>query len=221
MALSTSSEDYLKAIWKINEWQKKPASSGQLAKALELSPSTVSEGVARLVSLGLVQHAPYGAVRLTEDGRQQAARMVRTHRLIETGLVEILGYSWDEVHEEAEHLEHAVSDLFVERLDLRLGHPSRDPHGDLIPHPDEFVAHTQTPVTLAHLSAGATAHVERVSDKDSELLVHLKEAGIAPGITLTVQAVSEADQRIDIVRDGANRSIPLAAAAAVIVTQER
>ena len=129
MALSASHEDYLRAIWKLGEWQEKPVTPGDLTRTLGLSPSTVSEGVQRLVSMGLVRHARYGNVSLTKAGRDEAARMVRIHRLIETGLMTIFGYLWDEVHDEAEHLEHAVSATFVERLDAALGHPRHDPHG--------------------------------------------------------------------------------------------
>ena len=129
MGLSTSHEDYLRAIWKLNEWQDHPVTSGELTRALGLSPSTVSEGVQRLVTMGLVRHARYGKISLTEEGRMQALRLVRAHRLIETALVMWLGYSWDEVHEEAEHLEHAVSETFVCRLDAALGRPRYAPPG--------------------------------------------------------------------------------------------
>ena len=107
-----------------------------LATRLGVGASTVSETVRRLADSGLVTHQPYGAVELTADGERHALAVVRRHRLIETFLVEMLGYGWDEVHDEAEVLEHAVSDLFVERLAARLGHPTRDPHGDPIPGPD-------------------------------------------------------------------------------------
>ena len=220
MTLSASNEDYLKAIWKINEWQEEPVTSGQLAKTLGLSPSTVSEGVSRLASLGLVRHAPYGAVRLTEEGQQQAARMVRTHRLLETGLVQIFGYSWDEVHDEAERLEHAVSDLFVERLDHRLGHPGRDPHGDLIPAPDEFETPKHIPISLAAAERGGTVCVERVSDRESDVLVYLQGAGIVPGMSVTVELDQPDPHLLAIVSAGIRSTIPLTAARAVIIANQ-
>ena len=107
-----------------------------LATRLGVGASTVSETVRRLADSGLVTHQPYGAVELTADGERHALAVVRRHRLIETFLVEVLGYGWDEVHDEAEVLEHAVSDLFVERIAAQLGHPRRDPHGDPIPGAD-------------------------------------------------------------------------------------
>ncbi|MGO1637595.1 metal-dependent transcriptional regulator [Ancrocorticia populi] len=217
MGLTNSNEDYLKAVWKINEWQEEPVSSGQLAKALDLSRSTVSEGVGRLVALGLVRHAPYGAVRLTSEGKRQAARMVRAHRLIETALVQIFDYSWDEVHEEAERLEHAVSDRFIERLDHKLGHPERDPHGDRIPAPHEFEAHSQVPVSLIGAQPGATVRVERVSDDHSDVLVYLESAGIVPGIEVTVETAQPDPTVLSITCAGVRSTLPRAAAQAVII----
>ncbi|MGO1591629.1 MAG: metal-dependent transcriptional regulator [Ancrocorticia sp.] len=216
MPLSTSNEDYLKTIWNINEWQETPVTSGQLVKTLGLSPSTVSEGVARLSALGLVRHAPYGAVRLTGEGQQEAARMVRAHRLLETGLVQLFGYSWDEVHDEAERLEHAVSDLFIERLDHKLGHPARDPHGDIIPAPNQSEVPRQIPVTLATAEPGTTVHVKRVSDNDSDVLVYLEGAGIVPGIAVTVEKSQSDPQLLAITLGDVHAIIPLAAARAVV-----
>jgi DtxR family Mn-dependent transcriptional regulator len=193
MGLTASNEDYLRAIWKLEEWQDHPATSGELARALGLSPSTVSEGVSRLVSLGLVRHAPYGAISLTDEGRKQAARMVRIHRVLETGLVQLFGYSWDEVNAEAEQLEHAVSDLFIERLDAALGHPQRDPHGDIIPLPSgeipDTVAAPDEQIRLCDLAVGEGGRVERVSDTDSDVLVYLDELGVVPGTRLRVTGV--------------------------------
>ena len=187
MALSTSGEDYLRAIWKLGEWQDKPVSSGQLAKALGLSPSTVSEGVSKLVTKGLVRHAPYGAISLTEDGRLQAARMVRIHRLLETGLVELFGYSWDEVHDEAEVLEHAVSDRMLDRIDAKLGFPTRDPHGDPIPAADGQVP-TPPARQLSACSDGDAGTVARISDHDPEMLRYFDSVGITLDSHLRVVA---------------------------------
>ena len=221
MALSTSGEDYLRAIWKLGEWQDKPVSSGQLAKALGLSPSTVSEGVSKLVTKGLVRHAPYGAISLTEDGRLQAARMVRIHRLLETGLVELFGYSWDEVHDEAEHLEHAVSDKFIERLDRTLGHPERDPHGDVIPAADgSYLVEDEHLHSLIDIQPGTTARIDRVSDRDSEVLIYLESVGLVPGVDITVIDVRRSVGLLSLQLDGETLDISLAAARAVIVRPE-
>lgn len=205
MALTTSSEDYLRAIWKLSEWQDKPVSTGQLAKALGLSPSTVSEGVAKLAGMGLVRHAPYGAISLTDDGRRQAARMVRIHRLLETGLVEIFGFSWDEVHDEAEHLEHAVSDKFIERLDRALGHPERDPHGDVIPAADgTYPVDSNSLHTLADVNPGEAVLIDRVSDHDSDVLVYLESVGLTPGTELRVLEVRRTVGLMTVARENAN-----------------
>lgn len=219
MALRASHEDYLRAIWKLNEWQDHPVTSSELAKTLKLSPSTVSEGVGKLVDLGFIRHAPYGAISLTEKGRAEAARMVRIHRLLETGLVKIFGYSWDEVHAEAEHLEHAVSDLFIERLDSALGHPKRDPHGDVIPDPElrECEPVTETRI-LSSLEPGFTGYIDRVSDTDSEVLVYLEGEGLIPGTNIAVTGVVRSVGLLELDVDGSCLRIPLTAARAVIVS---
>jgi DtxR family Mn-dependent transcriptional regulator len=134
--LSTSTQNYLKAIWSLQEWSNDPVTPSSMAAKTGVKLSTASDAVRKLTDQGLVEHNPYGAVTLTEEGRLHAVAMVRRHRLIETFLVEVLDYSWDQVHDEAESLEHAVSDFMVERLDEHLGHPHRDPHGDPIPSAD-------------------------------------------------------------------------------------
>src|SRR5919197_2480460 len=131
-SLTRSVEDYLKAIYRLSP-SGRPASTSEIAHLLELSAPSVSGMVKRLSELGLLEHVPYKGVQLTAEGRRAALRMVRRHRLIESYLVDFLGYSWDTVHAEAERLEHAVSDTLVERMAAALGHPSFDPHGDPIP----------------------------------------------------------------------------------------
>lgn len=134
--LTTVAQDYLKTIWTAQEWSHEKVSTKLLAERIGVSASTASESIRKLADQGLVNHEKYGAVTLTEAGRNAALQMVRRHRLMETFLVNELGYSWDEVHDEAEVLEHAVSDLMVDRIDAKLGHPTRDPHGDPIPAAD-------------------------------------------------------------------------------------
>lgn len=172
--LSRMTQDYLQAVWKCTEWSTEPVTVNDLSTKLEVTMSTVSSGIKRLVADGLLHHERYGGVELTATGRAAALQMVRRHRLLETYLVERLGYSWDEVHDEAEHLEHAVSDLFVERVAEDLGHPARDPHGDAIPAPDGSV--TAPPATqLASLAAGECGTLSRISDEDPDLLRYLDE----------------------------------------------
>src|SRR3982750_441989 len=134
-SLTRSVEDYLKAIYQLSP-QGRPASTSEIAQLLALSHPSVTGMVKRLSEHGLLEHVPYRGVQLTEEGRRAALRMVRRHRLIEAYLVEFLGYSWDAVHDEAERLEHAVSDTLVERMATSLGHPNADPHGDPIPAAD-------------------------------------------------------------------------------------
>ena len=134
--LTPVAQDYLKVIWTAQEWSREKVSTKMLAEKIGVSASTASESIRKLAEQGLVDHAKYGAVTLTEVGRQAALAMVRRHRLLETFLVNELGYAWDEVHDEAEVLEHAVSDRLVARIDAKLGFPRRDPHGDPIPASD-------------------------------------------------------------------------------------
>ncbi len=134
--LSSTAQDYLKLIWSATEWASTPMTVTAMAERLGVRPSTVSVGIKKLVKQGLVKHAPYGSIELTDAGGEHAVAMVRRHRLLETFLVNMLGYGWDEVHDEAEILEHAVSEKLIERIDRKLGHPTRDPHGDPIPTAD-------------------------------------------------------------------------------------
>lgn len=156
-----------------------------LASRMCVSPSTVSEAVRKLADQGLVDHARYGSITLTEAGRRAAIGMVRRHRLIETWLVEEMGYGWDEVHDEAEVLEHAVSDLLVERIDAKLGRPSRDPHGDPIPTIDGTIP-APPAVPLSDFVAGQKGHVTRISDSDPDMLRYFDSIGITLDLSITM-----------------------------------
>ena len=171
-APSSSIEDYVKVIYSFTEWQDKPITSSQLAQRLGVANSSVSEMVRKLKDQGLVDHKPYSAITLTADGIRLALSMVRRHRLIETYLVQELGYSWDEVHDEAELLEHAVSDTFIERMARKLGNPLRDPHGDPIPAADGTV-HMPHAHRMSELDDGHTGRITRISDDNPELLRYL------------------------------------------------
>ncbi len=174
---SSTVEDYLKVIYSHTEWQETPITGSQLAARLGLVPSRVTEMIKKLASQGLVRHAPYGAITLTDAGRAEALRMVRRHRLVETWLVDGFGYSWDEVHDEAEVLEHALSDRLLAAIDAQLGHPRRDPHGDPIPDADGVVVRPDA-VLAAELPAGTRGRVARISDRDPEVLRRLREERI-------------------------------------------
>ncbi|HUR94750.1 MAG TPA: metal-dependent transcriptional regulator [Gemmatimonadales bacterium] len=183
--LTRSSEDYLKAIYRLSP-EGRPASTSDIAHLLELSPPSVSGMVKRLSELGLLEHVPYKGVQLTGAGRRVALRMVRRHRLIEAYLVQFLGYSWDTVHVEAERLEHAVSDTLVERMSAALGHPSVDPHGDPIPDADGSIRELASRA-LADISVGQTVEIRRVDDSDPERLRYLAALGLMPGVVVTLR----------------------------------
>lgn len=171
----TAVEDYVKVIYSHTEWQPDLITTGLLAAWLGLAASSVTEMVKKLVAQGLAVHEPYGAIELTRDGTALALRMLRRHRLIETWLVQRIGYRWDEVHDEAEVLEHAVSDRLLNALDAQLGHPTRDPHGDPIPAADGTVV---VPHALLLADAPLGGLVLRISDRDPLLLRHLEAEGI-------------------------------------------
>jgi DtxR family Mn-dependent transcriptional regulator len=185
--LSPSTQDYLKAIWSLGEWDPSAVTVTALAERLGVRTSTASDGLRKLAEQGFLEHAPYGAISLTPAGTRVALAMVRRHRLLESYLASELGYSWDEVHAEAESLEHAVSDAFIARIDAVLGHPSRDPHGDPIP-PASGDPVLPDAVQLSTLAPGTTAVVARISDASSERLRAFAEAGILPDAVVTVDA---------------------------------
>lgn len=181
--LSASSQNYLKAIWSLGEWSDTPVTASALAARVGVKLSTASDAVRKLASQGFIEHTPYGSVSLTPQGQAFAVAMVRRHRLIESFLVEVLGYRWDQVHDEAETLEHAVSDFMVERMDEFLEHPERDPHGDPIPRADGTVNRPDA-VLLTELASDQRARVERISDDDPQLLQYFAEHGIGYGTIL-------------------------------------
>lgn len=183
--LSSMAQDYLKLIWKCQEWSDDPVSTNALAGRLGVSPSTVSGNIKKLASLGLIDHTPYGAIQLSRRGHDAAVQMVRRHRLLETYLVVRLGYGWDEVHDEAENLEHSVSQLFIDRIDADLGHPGRDPHGDPIPDP---AGRMERPVArqLSQAEPGDCGYIARILDDDAELLRYLDEQRLVLDTHVTV-----------------------------------
>ena len=179
-----SVEDYLKAIYRLSG-EDRPASTSDIAQRLELSPASVSGMIKRLSEQGLLEHAPYRGVRLTADGRRVALRVVRRHRLIESYLVRFLQYDWDTVHDEAERLEHAVSDALVERLAAALGHPAFDPHGDPIPAADGTIEDVSvTPLT--ELRRGDRCRIARVAISDEDRLRYVGALGLRPGAVVDI-----------------------------------
>ena len=184
---TTSVEDYAKTIYGLAEWEGAAVTASALAKTLGVSNPSVTLMVRKMAELGLVEHRPYAPIALTEAGRALALAMVRRHRLIETWLVRELGYGWDEVHDEAERLEHAVSETFVDRLDVRLGYPRVDPHGDPIPGPDLELNYPETQL-LCRVPASAQVRLEQVDDGVPDALAALDTYRVPIGAQVTVRA---------------------------------
>jgi DtxR family transcriptional regulator, Mn-dependent transcriptional regulator len=183
--LSRSVEDYLKAIYSLVE-HGEPASTSSIAGVLDVQPASVSGMVKRLAESALVEHVPYKGVRLTEQGSREALRIVRRHRVLESYLAARLGYSWDDIHEEAERLEHAASDKLIDRMAEALEDPRHDPHGSPIPTRGGEIEVTRYP-TLAEVQAGDSVEVRSVQDEDAERLRYLEAQGLMPGARLRVE----------------------------------
>ncbi|MBE3075057.1 MAG: metal-dependent transcriptional regulator [Actinobacteria bacterium] len=195
-SLTAPVEDYLKAIYTIGRGSG-AAATNEIAQRLALAPASVSGMVRRLADQGLLAYERYHGVKLTESGRRAALRTLRRHRVIEAYLARALGYPWDRVHDEAERLEHAVSDELVDRMAATIGEPVVDPHGAPIPTRDGAVDETEY-TSLAELSVGASGVVARVTGKDPELLRYLGELSIRPGRKVTVKARAPFDGPITL-----------------------
>jgi DtxR family Mn-dependent transcriptional regulator len=184
--LSRSVEDYLKTIYCLTE-RGEAASTSKVADALDVSPASVSGMVKRLAEAGWVEHLPYRGVTLTRQGTREALRILRRHRILETYLTQRLGYAWDDVHAEAERLEHAASDDLIDRMATALHHPSHDPHGAPIPtRGGEIEAQDLEP--LAQGQPGQRVCVRAVQDDDPARLRSMEARGLLPGVWLQVEA---------------------------------
>ena len=214
---SLTVENYLKAIYQLCSHSQQPATTGQLAQALEVSPGSVTAMLKSLHQQGLVHYQPYEGVRLTEQGQREALRVLRRHRLLELFLVQTLGMSWDEVHAEAEHLEHAASDKLIDRIDEFLGHPEFDPHGDPIPKPDGSVHAPQTQ-RLTECAPGQRVRVARVLDQSQEFLRFVSQCGLTPGREWTVQQRNDLSGVIVLAQGEQQVALSVQAAACVLVT---
>lgn len=210
---SLTIENYVKAIYQISSGAEgKAATTGQLAEALAVSPGTVTSMLKTLSESGLAEYIPYEGARLTDSGRMLALRVLRRHRLIELFLVHTLKLTWDEVHDEAENMEHAVSDLLIDRIDAFLGRPATDPHGDPIPKADGTVAGAST-CCLSQLSVGSPFRIVRVVDQTPEFLRYLTEAGLALNATGTVRANRAESGTITVEIDGLETTLAHSVAA--------
>ena len=178
--VTSAVEDYAKAIYALETREDAAVSTNALAERLGVTPASASSMVKKLAALGLVRHEPYRGVRLTPQGLKVALEVIRHHRLLERYLAEELGVPWDRVHDEAEVLEHVLSEELEELIAAKLGHPTRDPHGDPIPTPDLRI--DEGPTTALHdVEPGAQGVFVRVSDSDPEMLRYLAAHGIKPG----------------------------------------
>jgi DtxR family Mn-dependent transcriptional regulator len=185
---SEAVEDYVKSIYALERRGGAAVATTALSERLGVAPSSVTAMLHRLDEMGLVTHERYRGVRLTPDGEKLALEVIRHHRLIEAFLVEALDMPWDLVHDEAEVLEHYISEDLERRIAARLGDPTRDPHGDPIPSPELDVAADST-VPLIEVEAGRAARFARVSDSDPEMLRYLDELGIRPGVSLALVGI--------------------------------
>ncbi|MFC4449520.1 metal-dependent transcriptional regulator [Halorussus aquaticus] len=188
--LSDVMEDYLKSIYALQKEDGGPVSTSAIADYLDVTPPTVTSMVEKLEDRGLVEREKYKGVELTAEGETVALEVLRHHRLLESYLTEHLDYSWSEVHEEADTLEHHISEEFEQRVADALGDPEVDPHGDPIPSADLAPLETDDATPLSDHDAGDRLVVARVSDRDEEELRYLADAGIAPGTELDVLDVA-------------------------------
>ena len=196
--LSEAVQDYLKAIYVISP-EGGPTSTNQIAERLNVAPASVTGMLKRLAALDppLIVYNKHHGASLTEEGRQVSLQILRKHRLLELFLVQVLGYSWDEVHEEAERLEHAISFRFSDRLALLLGEPDYDPHGDPIPSRDLNLPVRST-IPLGEVQPGQQAVVRRVASSNPALLRYLSDLGVLPGAQLKVIETIPFDRTIHI-----------------------
>lgn len=195
--LSSSQEDYLKQIYLLGDGIDS-VSTRDLSERLGVRPASVTGMVLRLAEQRLVVHEPYRGVRLTDDGRRVALEMLRHHRLLETFLEQVLGYGWDEVHDEAERLEHVISERFEACIAESMGHPTRDPHGDPIPDAELRFPAPEREVRLSRMAAGRGGTLTRVGAQDGDSLKLLSRSGLVPGAGVTMVSSGVKSVRITI-----------------------
>lgn len=203
MVLSQAVEDYLKTIYKL-EGDEKGVSTTRLAEAMEVSSASVTNMIKRLAEMGLVDYQSYKGARLTQSGQKIALEIIRHHRLLELYLLEVMGYSWDEVHEEAEKLEHHISERFEDKIAELLDDPTHDPHGDPIPTKDGIMPQlNEEPLIQAQI--GQPYIIARVKDQEPERLRYLEKVGLLPGVKLTVTNKAPFDGPLTLQVEGTER----------------
>lgn len=211
---SATVEDYVKHIYVLSEkLEAADVPMGQVAEALGVVPGTATTMMKALADAGLVTYAPRVGVQLTSAGQKLALHVLRRHRLLEQFLVEVLGFDWSEVHEEAEQLEHAVSERLLERMDQYLGHPTEDPHGDPIPSA-EGELRKGSAKSLAECLAGSSVKVERISDQDKSFLLYISEVGLNPGVLVEVVQRNPVAESVEVLIEGTEKTVSLGLGAA-------
>ena len=212
-----SIEDYLKAIYKLEtEASGSPVATGALANAMDVADASASNMVRRLADLGFLSYEAYAGATLTEPGRAVALEVIRHHRLLELYLKEVMGFGWDAIHDEAERLEHHISEAFEDRIEEMLGHPTRDPHGHPIPTRDGLVDDLSAHA-LADLAADDAAVIDHVSDEDASLLHLLEQRGLLPGASVRVVETRPLDGLMVVAVDGTEQLIGRSVAEKVFV----
>lgn len=216
---SVSVENYLKAIFSLEqrlESDDERVKSKDIATALSIAQPSVTSMLKTLAGQSLIDYQPYQGVRMTEAGRRAALGVIRRHRLIEVFLIETLGLSWDEVHSEAERLEHALSEKVTDRLEAFLGFPTHDPHGDPIPDREGRLPEVAGR-PLVHIESGTRARIVRVLDQSPEFLRYLEEQGLVPGTELSVRHVEPFDGPLAIDVRGHQRHVSRSLARRIVV----
>lgn len=214
MKLSESQEDYLKHIYQLGE-RHGSATTQLIADHLRVKPASVTGMIKKLAELKLLEHKPYYGVILTESGTKVAVEILRHHRLLELYLSEVLGYSWDEIHEEAEKLEHHISEKFEACIAEKLGHPTHDPHGDPIPNLDLTFPDSPALVPVMTLAADATATIRRVRTQDKDALALLSKLDLVIGASLKIVEVRKDAVRME--SGGSRLLVPASLAEQILV----
>jgi DtxR family Mn-dependent transcriptional regulator len=217
--LSQPMEDYIKAIYLIQARAGKGVSTTAIAAALSVTPASVTGMIKKLADLKLARHTPYQGVELTKAGEKIALEIVRHHRLLELYLHEALGYSWDEVHAEADALEHVISEAFEDRIAARLGNPSVDPHGDPIPAKDGTIARVDQQ-SLLELEPGQPARIARIGEQSTKALRYAADLGVRPQARITLIRAEPFGGSLRVKIGRAEKSIGRELAAQIFVTKE-
>ena len=210
-------EDYLKTIYMLGQ-EASPVSTSRIAEAREVKPASATSMIQRLAKLNLVNYEKHYGVTLTPDGEKLALEVLRHHRLIELYLIEALGFTWDEVHEQADILEHVISEKLEERIAAALNYPEFDPHGDPIPSKEGVVIRVDAQL-LSKLKVGEVATVTRIpDDTNGELLRYLADLGLVPGVTFKVTEIAPFDGPLTIEFDNKQQVIGRNVAASILVS---